>query len=163
MPEAPRSTRGRGIVAHLGGDAVDAGTELDERVAREVMGLQPCPDWEPINFGSAGGPAQIKRCQHVSGTCYAEQTIPSMFGVVGGCPPYSADTPAGWAAMREVLAEMCLRGWRYDITNDRRDGMAGAYLIKNDDGATVSGVAPTLPEALCRAALAAVGAAAGVE
>lgn len=44
--------------------------QLDRTCAHEVKGLTPCDGWTPINFGSAGGPALQKTCDHAPGTCY---------------------------------------------------------------------------------------------
>lgn len=68
---------------------VEPGPELDLLVA-EALGLVPCDAWEPVNFGSAGGPGLMScGCYHESGACYP--TVEN--GRAGGLPPFSR--PAG--------------------------------------------------------------------
>jgi hypothetical protein len=132
----------------------EAGPELDAVIAERVMGLQPCDAWAPINFGSAGGPALAKRCQHPN--CYPTQTLGSMFGTVGGAPRFSTDIAAAWQVV-ERLADQ----WAYinvDLKNRRwvcrlSDGLAHA-----GDHPSVQAIADTAPLAICRATLAAVDA-----
>lgn len=75
---------------------MEAGRELDELIAQKVMGMVPCDQWETFNFGSAGGPALAKRCDHPSDTCYPTTVLSSVAGPVGGCPAFSRDVEAAW-------------------------------------------------------------------
>lgn len=75
--------------------------------------------------------------------------------------PYSADTDAGYAAMREVLAWLKSRGMRVVLetafTPDDLDE-ASVFPCGKDGFATHRLFAPSLPLAMCRLALAVNGA-----
>ena len=77
----------------------ESGDCLNLWVAQEI-GLISCDEWEETNFGSAGGPALIKHCEH--NNCYSTKKIGSVFGTVGGCPPYSTDRLWAFDLMGEV-------------------------------------------------------------
>lgn len=66
-----------------------AGPALDRLIAEKVMGLVPCEGWEPMNFGSAGGAALMKKCKHVDGKCYPTGKTGSVFGEYDGVPAFS--------------------------------------------------------------------------
>ena len=66
--------------------------------------------------------------------------------------PYSADTPEGYAAMRDCLEWLGKEGWRA-VMKDRLVLGHLVILTKFDPPAKAVGVAPGLPEAVCRALL----------
>src|SRR5947207_341300 len=70
--------------------------DFDLLVAQRVMGLVPCADWEAFNFGSAGGPALLKKCNHPVDACFPIFTTQSIYGTIGGPPRYSTDIRAAW-------------------------------------------------------------------
>lgn len=76
-----------------------AGPELDRAVAEQVMGQVPCDAWEPINFGSAGGPAVLKRCAHPEGTCWSTLVYGG-----GGVPRYSTEIRESWRIVEHYRA-----------------------------------------------------------
>lgn len=130
--------------------------ELDKRVAHEVMGLVPCDSWRRTNLGSAGGPVLMRDggCEHGDGSsCYPRLEIASIHGPIGGVPRYSTRINL---AMK-VVEKMRERDWRVSIMNN-----AGAeksdleWSVDFARGRIVNRMAATLPEAICRAALAAM-------
>jgi hypothetical protein len=88
--------------------------ELDVLVAEKVMGLIPCDQWTEMNFGSAGGPALLKNCDHEN--CYSTLEIGSIHGTIGGCPHYSSKIHSAW----EVVRRMQSSG--YDLTLESGGG-----------------------------------------
>jgi hypothetical protein len=78
------------------------------------MGLIPCDQWTKMNFGSAGGPALLKNCDHEN--CYSTLEIGSIHGTIGGCPRYSSKINSAW----EVVRRMQSSG--YDLTLESGGG-----------------------------------------
>jgi len=58
--------------------------EKDARIELVVFGKVPCNGWKDDNFGSAGGPALTKECNHTNDACYPVQERGSIFGLFGG-------------------------------------------------------------------------------
>src|SRR5687767_4091223 len=85
------------------GEGLEAGRELDALVANRVMRQVPCDAWDWINFGSAGGPALIARCNHQRGQCYPTKEGGSISGQFGGPARYSTDIRAAFDAANAVL------------------------------------------------------------
>lgn len=133
---------------------MDAGAELDALVAEKVMGIVPCGDWEPINFGSGGGPAVMKRCGHPRGTCYS--TV--VYGG-GGCPRYSTEIRYAWEVVEKLrelgyaVSVFCYpdpvgpTGGGWWVSVDRPDSSLHEYQAVNIE---------TAPHAICLAALAVI-------
>jgi hypothetical protein len=131
----------------------EAGPLLDSKIAEMVFGLTPCDGWERVNFGSAGGPALMKRCEHLQGRCYPSQTVGSINGRIGGPPRYSSDYGAAMQVF-EALVEMTGYG---SITADMEDARGEGFVVSivvGFDDAIVNSTGP-LPLAICRAAIAA--------
>lgn len=124
-----------------------AGPEFDALVAERVMGIVPCDDWEPINLGSGGGPAVMKRCAHENGACYS--TV--VYGG-GGCPRYSTEIRYAW----EVVEWMRKRGLGVKINicgHDCGGKEFSAAIEDESDGREWRAAADSMPLAICRAAL----------
>jgi Phage ABA sandwich domain len=118
---------------------------LDTLVAEHVMALVPCDAWEPINLGSAGGPALLKRCS-APHHCYPRHH-PMAF---------SSRIAAAW----HIVDHLADQGWETRIS--RVPGRDSAYEVQidkhtGDPADTVTAVAPTAPLALCIASLRASG------
>jgi hypothetical protein len=77
---------------------------LDEYLARVVMGLVPCPNWNYMNFGSAGGAALMKACVHKDGECYPSICTGNVHGKIGGCPQYSTNIYATQALIDRIVS-----------------------------------------------------------
>lgn len=130
-------------------EAQGSAQDLDALIAQRVMGLVPCADWEVTNFGSAGGPALLKKCEHPADTCYPTVTTGSIYGTIGGPRRYSADIRAAWQVVERILAiprefrleRLAAPGWRVG-TRSARGSRRWAWVT-----------AETAPEAICRAAL----------
>lgn len=118
---------------------------LDILVAEQVMALVPCDAWEPINLGSAGGPALLKRCsaQH---PCYPRHH-PMAFSTL---------IAAAW----HIVDHLADKGWETMIR--RVPGRNPSYAVQidkhtGDPADIVTAAAPTAPLALCIASLRASG------
>ena len=115
--------------------------ELDRACAHEVNGLVPCDRWKPINFGSAGGPALQKMCDHAPNTCYSSVETGSMLGRIGGVPPYASKLHAAFVLLEFVLDRGMtvslqssgphseFAGWEVIL----RDATSGAALATQSD------------------------------
>jgi hypothetical protein len=118
---------------------------LDILVAEQVMALVPCDAWEPINLGSAGGPALLKRCsaQH---HCYPRHH-PMAFSTLIAAAWHIVDHLAdkGWETM---IRRVPGRNPYYAVQIDKHTG---------DPADIVTAAAPTAPLALCIASLRASG------
>ena len=88
--------------------------ELDLLVAEQVMGLIPCDGWSRINFGSGGGPAVRKNCDHPNNTCYPIIENAGAFGVAGGCPRYSTESRAWVEIIDHMIKEDGMWAIEYD-------------------------------------------------
>lgn len=130
---------------------LEAGSALDALVAEKIMQLVPCDGWEPINFGSGGGPAVMKRCDHAPNACYS--TV--VYGG-GGCPRYSTEIRYAWEIverMREL--EKCVTVFCYP---DPVGPTGGGWWVSIDqpDSSRHENQAinvDTAPLAICLAAL----------
>jgi hypothetical protein len=150
--------------------------EIDTLVADKVMGLVPCTAWKLVNLGSAGGPCWMlepeSACTHwlgpaTSGVSYCYPAPDD--SPLSGPRPYSTDIAAAF----EVVAAMQRRG--YDsIANSSHDPFtrahwgghlwhAGFGRGPSWTGESCHAYADTAPEAICHAALVAVGAIAATE
>lgn len=130
-----------------------------DRAVAEALGLIACDDWEPINFGSAGGPALIKKCSHDE--CYPAQMLGSVMGPVGGCPRYSTDLGIAMIHVWPALKRLCKDGGHdYPDLTFESDGRVVCFAVSGGDEyapfCCEHGV--TEAEAICRAFLAAKGA-----
>ena len=125
--------------------------DLDLIVAQRVMGLVPCPDWEVTNFGSAGGPALMKKRNHPADRCFPTVTTSSIYGTIGGPRRYSTDIRAAWELVEHLLAYFQPAGFRAEFTQGSgwkvglRSTRARRWKWARGD---------KVPEAICRAALA---------
>ena len=73
------------------------------------------------------------------------------------CPPFSTDTPEGWGAMSMVVKEMKRREWRPSIETTEADTWVARFEHDfGQDGICHIGYGDSLPEAVARAALAAL-------
>ena len=121
-------------------DDIPAGPELDAAVAR-AMGWRDYLDGTRLEHEAAGGyltAGGLPRRVYAYGTSMVWRP--------------SADTPNGYAAMRDCLAWLRKEGWRV-VIKDRRSLGYLVILTKFDPPAKAVGVAPGLPEAVCRALL----------
>lgn len=129
---------------------LSAGPELDTIIAEQFMGLTPCDQWTPFNFGSAGGPVLIH------GPSMSEP-IPEH-----GCyprdrpSPYSSQIVAAW----EVFEKLDKDGWHPSIEctggegADIADGVSVEFYNHTfSDPRWDEAWAKTAPLAICRAAL----------
>jgi hypothetical protein len=118
---------------------------LDTLVAEQVMALVPCDAWEPINLGSAGGPALLKHCsaQH---HCYPRHH-PMAFStlIAAAWPIVERLADQGWET---IIRRLPGRDPSYEVQIDKHTG---------DPADMVTAVAPTASLALCRASLRAAG------
>ena len=115
--------------------------ELDIEVAEKVMGEVPCDKWNYINLSSGGGPAMMNEgCQH-NGKCYPR--------IEGPCK-YSDNI----SAAMEVVEKLESLG--FDIAMWRRYGSTFWEVEFNSGKTNGEADARTLPEAICRAALASI-------
>jgi ABA sandwich protein len=121
-----------------------AGRELDALIADKVMKLILCPNWEPINLGSAGGLHLQKMCTHKDKSC-----VPWRDGFEEFSPRYSTDIASAWEVV-EKLRPKVLQLFEYP---QRWEAGFGLPLA----GWTSMEPAETAPLAICRAALKAVG------
>ena len=67
-------------------------TDLDAKLAINLMGIVPCAGWLAMHLGNAGGPALLKECDHKIGECYPIQYSYGLGGKFGGPPSYSTNT-----------------------------------------------------------------------
>lgn len=139
-------------------ERTDEQKQLDVDVAQKVMGLVPCDGWARMNFGSAGGPALRKECTHGDKECYPTATFGGAFGSYHGTPAYSTEIKLAV----ETVEKMRERGFGWTICT-HKDGWFVRCFELPDEGlqwrhSTV--VSPTLPQAICKSALAALSEAA---
>jgi len=141
--------------------AMEAGEELDELVARQIMEQVPCDGWKPISFGMAGGMALQKTCSHEDGKCYPTQVISQLGGIVGGCPQYSSEIKVAWKVVEKVCnwnngdAMLTLKGQGKNPTplEDDDTGEWWEATIGDNSGREWQVEGKTAPEAICKAAL----------
>lgn len=112
-----------------------AGRELDALVAEKVMGWKRLPgNWRGIIWADPQYPA--------TGTIRSEEHFEA-----------STDPGAAW----KVVEAMRAKGWDYEIgSEDTGDSVYCEFSKDKSEGHVYE---TTMPEAVCRAALAAVGAA----
>jgi hypothetical protein len=134
---------------------LDAGRELDALVAERVMG------WTHVGPHPWGKPHGVPPEGRVYNERFGEASRP--VGLVE-VPAYSTDIAAAWQVVEKIrntdeapdqtywnFTDCSGCGWRAEVLQ---------VLTENDMPHLVAyGVGETLPEAICRAALAAVGAA----
>jgi hypothetical protein len=130
-----------------------AGRELNERVAREVMGLVPCDKWVRANLGSAGGPVSMNHgCEH-GGKCYPAD--PTMIQA-----DYSGHIAAAWLVVEKMREQgfhwFTLNTGRMPVAVERVAPFCNAEFSDEWDTSGSSGDEGTAPLAICRAALKAV-------
>lgn len=131
-------------------ELLKAGRELDLLVAEKVMSLVPCDNWRPINFGSAGGPAFQKDCEHEN--CYPASERGSAHGRMGGCPQYSTNITLAW----QVVEHLRKQGLEFTIDSRGGDPYWAEFANENHTvGGQASADTPAL--AICLAALKARG------
>lgn len=139
---------------NIGDATVDRETEqdalraLDKEVAERVMGQVACDGWAYMNFGSAGGPALQKTCGHKSTECYPNKQIAAAFGSYDGVPPYSRKIDAAF----KVVGKMRSDHWSFASTMYENE-LPYASFCRGTATSSKNAEAPTLPEAICRAAL----------
>lgn len=123
---------------------------LDALVAQQVMNLVPCAGWEVTNFGSAGGPALLKKCSHPADACYSTVTTGSVYGTIGGPARYSTDIRAAWRVVDRMLAILPRAEFRLDHRQGAR-WRAGIRSARTRRWEWVT--ADAAPETICRLAL----------
>jgi hypothetical protein len=74
--------------------------EKDARVELMVYGKVPCYGWKDFNWGSAGGPALMKECDHPNDACYPAPDLQAKFSSLGG--------PGRFTASMDLTMEMLL-------------------------------------------------------
>lgn len=130
--------------------------DIDKLVAEKLFGLVACDKWERVNFGSIGGPALMKQCDHPDGACYSIYEV-SYFGTpFGGCPRYTSDYNETWKVY-EWLEERGL----VQVSNGDGDSKDCDFMpIRVGEHFTLAKVsvsAETYGLAICITALEAIG------
>lgn len=137
---------------------MEAGRELDALIAEKVMDLVPCEAWEYINFGSAGGPALVNaNCIHGQGRrCYPTTEIGGGVSLqgIGGPPHYSTDIAAAWEIV-EKFGHYKVNTFPGEIPG--QPPTIRVELTRFHPEAFGYADADTVPLAICRAALKALG------
>ena len=135
-------------------ERTDEQKRIDAEVADKIMRLVPCDEWVQMNFGSAGGPAMRKDCAHGDKECYPTATIGGAFGSYYGCPAYSTNIKFAM----EVVDRLVSDGHIFIVKGDglRTGDHNPRWTILVDNNPRCDG--HHLPEAICRAALAAINA-----
>lgn len=105
--------------------------ELDRMVAEKVMGWQLAEAWTP---GSQ------------------EPWWRKADGWMVPLPPFTTDIAAAW----QVVERMRELGWYYGVSGSISIGEIAMFRVLGDAALVRSGTASTAPEAICRAALAAL-------
>jgi hypothetical protein len=132
-------------------DSLKAGRALDELVAQKVMGLVPCDQWTPFNFGSAGGPALQKNCAHDH--CYPTVQLDSVMGPVGGCPRYSSDIRAVYQVEERIKDLGLSERYAYELVHVVIPGSAFGFLNRGAYEDDIYAMVHASPEHRCIAAL----------
>lgn len=135
--------------------------DLNERVAHKVMGLVPCKEWKHVNFGSAGGAGLIKECIHGNNECYPTASVSRIGQSYDGVPDYSGQVAMAF----EVVERMREQGWTPELSSNYPDPEWDvAFQLREKLGDDIwrsrghgEHSAVSLPEAICRAALKAIG------
>ena len=111
-----------------------ANREKDRLVEELIFGKVPCTGWKRFNFGSAGGPALRKECDHGPEDCYPDVEIGAgaFGGTIGG--------PQKYTSSLKCTIEML------EFLRDHRDAQWMAQLIDrmNDEFAPDAGLARLL-------------------
>ena len=142
---------------------LEAGRELDARVAEKVMGfskeqrltLGEYHGIKDVLYLEPGCAAYRRKSEHDG---YWENWSPTGAEViVSDCvPPYSTDIAA---AMELLLSEFAKQdgayGWEFELGYEMTTNKFSCWL--NNGGCSWEMYAPTLPHAICLAALKAVG------
>ena len=123
---------------------LNAGRELDARIATEVMGLKPCDKWTDANMGSAGGPCKVHGTFNKPIPWEPCQCYP-----VGNPHHYSTDIAAAWEVFEWLAAKT---GWCLG-----RDIQSG-WVVDDRPFYDDTTWAETAPLAICLAALKAANA-----
>lgn len=134
--------------------------ELDAEIAVKVLGWTGPVEWHgPVIVGTQRPGAAAARPKYPPHPLepHAKPAVwPAGLGTLIEVPRYSGDIADVW----EVVEEMNKRGWRFDFTQKA----AGDWLVRlhRSDPAEPRPIhiahanAPTAPEAICRASLAAI-------
>ena len=138
---------------------MEPGPDLDRLVAEKVLGLVPCDGWEPVNLGSAGGPALMKTCQHTPDSCHSTKDHYQ----VSGLPRFSTELAPAWRVweyLRHSDRWCCLvidsdYGYVYRIKLTPASNQ-GDTAYKHEPAVVVDGI-EEFPLAVCAAALKAAG------
>lgn len=128
------------------------GRELDAAIAERVTGLVPCDGWVRMNFGSAGGAALRKECEHENGACYPTVSVSNVQGNYDGVPPYSRKIESAML----VVEKMRERGYGWTLKAHDDSWRVDVYRLPDNGYDGLQSQASTLPESICRAALATV-------
>ena len=130
----------------------DEARVLDVLVAEKVLGLAPCDKWSTMSLGSAGGrvmtlPKDV--CPHGNDgrSCYP--AVPGLQWPGNGGVHYSEFIQAAWPIWLKFAAR---EGWELRALGPESENV-GIW----QNGKWIAGDCPA-PEAICRAALKAVGA-----
>lgn len=126
--------------------------ERDALVAEEVMEMTPCPHYERVNFGAAGGP-MLQRDNEAcdcDGETYPEDAIGSIHGTIGGCPHFTTDISAAWRVVEEMRDDDYWFKLLIDYSPERVKATCRGEVSSFRDSDRV-------PEAICLAALRAKG------
>ena len=117
--------------------ALKAGDSLDRAVAEHIFSQVACPDWHYVMMGPSSG--WMRNQPHAEHDCYPDQ-----------CPVQYSQL---WATAGLVVEKMQQLGWSFDAGKPI-NGPWQAVFTGDDlqEGAN----AETFPEAVSRAALAAV-------
>lgn len=126
--------------------------ELDVLVAEKVMQQVPCDGWSRMNFGSAGGAALRKKCQHEDGRCYPMASISNMQGNYDGVPPYSRRIETA----EQVIQKMRERGFGWHAHCEGKGWELQCWRLADGPAHAKTITGYLYPAAICHAALAAV-------
>jgi len=117
-----------------------AGKELDELIAKDIMGLVPCENWH-LQEITMIGPIYIRnqhKCKH-DGKCYPKECIPE----------YSTNISSAWGVVDKLWG-------KFNFAINRMDMYDGDYIASVmlfNGGEWKSAHASIAPLAICRAAL----------
>lgn len=121
--------------------------ELDALVAEKVMGWKRIePDGRYFHGGWSAGYAISKAEEHSIRSCAAPLRM---------LPTYSSDIAAAWEIVRKFLEQL---RWNVELSSDQGELLEWRCELRGGDPyVEVYADAPTAPEAICLAALDAVG------
>lgn len=100
---------------------------LDALLAKAVFDMDECRQWRPVNYGSAGGPAFLKNCEHQIGKCYSHIEIQMIHGLIGGPPSFTVN---GRDCI-ELIRGMDKLGFRTVVVVE--DGRSAAFTAKRGE------------------------------